>query len=352
MLQMSPSAKSIDLPHGNMVWRAIFHPHQTTLVTCSRGVRLWDLATAQPVAEWRGATHGIGCAAVAIHPRDFTLTLVERDKTIRFYDSVTGAEVAGPIRTQSRVNCLAYSPDGRWLVAGCANRKAYVWGHEAHELAADPLVHQNEIYGVRFAPDGAKCAVQCKGMTAQLWAPGPWTPTGGPLQHRLRVGSTSWSPDSTVLVTSSDDMHLYFWDAHTSEPRHMPVNVAAWIWTTSYSPDGQFVLVGTEATAGVDRGKAELYESGSGRWRASVTSHQQAVIVARFSPDGKSVLSASPDMRVKLAAVETPAAAPVELPHAAAVYDALFSPDGQKIASCCADGYVRLWSVRDLVSSG
>jgi WD40 repeat protein len=277
---------------------------------------------------------------------------VERDKTIRFYDSVMGAEVAGAIRTQSRVNCLAYSPDGRWLVAGCANRKAYVWSHVTHELAADPLVHQNEIYGVRFAPDGAQCVVQCKGMTAQLWRAGTWAPNGRTLQHRLRIGSTCWSPDSNVLVTSSDDMHLYFWDAHTSESRHLPVKVAAWIWTTSYSPDGQFVLVGTEATAGADRGKAELYESRSGRWRATVTSHQQAVIVARFSPDGKYVLSASPDMCVKVAAIETPMAAPVELSHAAAVYDASFSPDGQKIASCCADGYVRLWSVHDLVSSG
>jgi dipeptidyl aminopeptidase/acylaminoacyl peptidase len=73
--------------------------------------------------------------------------------------------------------------------------------------------------------------------------------------------------------------------------------------------------------------------------------HTGAVNVARFSADGRQVVSASDDGTARIWDVATGAAVGGPLPHLASVSGALFSPDGRRVATTCADGQARIWDL-------
>jgi WD40 repeat protein len=79
----------------------------------------------------------------------------------------------------------------------------------------------------------------------------------------------------------------------------------------------------------------------------AVLRHKGSVVAASFSPDGKSVLTASADGTARLwnAATGKPWGSP--LGHGEAVNSASFSPDGQRVVTTSADGMARLWSAGD-----
>ncbi|GHE03866.1 nSTAND1 domain-containing NTPase [Streptomyces alanosinicus] len=82
-----------------------------------------------------------------------------------------------------------------------------------------------------------------------------------------------------------------------------------------------------------------------------LSGHTGAVYLTTFSPDGKTLASASYDRTVRLWNVADPhRPRPLGKPltgHASWVSSAVFSPDGHTLASAGDDGTIRLWDIRD-----
>jgi dipeptidyl aminopeptidase/acylaminoacyl peptidase len=78
---------------------------------------------------------------------------------------------------------------------------------------------------------------------------------------------------------------------------------------------------------------------------ATLTGHGDVVNEARFSPDGKLIVTASDDNTARVWDAET-GRLRATLTHAAAVNEASFSPDGKRIVTASYDQTARVWEAK------
>ena len=121
------------------------------------------------------------------------------------------------------------------------------------------------------------------------------------------------------------------------------------VYLTSFSPDGR-----TLATASYDRTVRLWNVTDPTRPKAlgkPLTGHRSWVSSAVFSPDGHTLASASDDGTIRLWDVRHPSRPhPLGAPltgHKGTIYLVAFSPDGRTLASVSEDRTVRLWNVAD-----
>src|SRR5262245_59609092 len=82
--------------------------------------------------------------------------------------------------------------------------------------------------------------------------------------------------------------------------------------------------------------------------RATLKGHTESVQSVAFSPDGKTLASASGDKSIKLWDVATGKQQATLKGHTESVRSVAFSPDGKTLASASKDETVKLWDVEGL----
>ncbi|MBE2268155.1 MAG: protein kinase [Anaerolinea sp.] len=277
------------------------------------------------------------------------------------------------------VYSVAFSPDGRFALTGCADGIARLWEVTTRQQIRSFDGSSGEVFSVAFSPDGSRIATAHEDMTASVWD----AATGEPL-FSLEGGEdgetmgVAFSPDGRYIATTDNSVRL--WDAQTGELIRMFAEnntgrsiafspdsasllipnlgnqATLWevetgrllqtyqghtngVYSIAFSPNGQRILTGS-----IDN-TAILWETSTGRPILTLRGHSSSVRTVGFSPDGHYLLTGSSDHTIRLWDAATGLEVNRYTAHLARVWSAVFSPDGTTILSGSADATVKLWSV-------
>ena len=109
------------------------------------------------------------------------------------------------------------------------------------------------------------------------------------------------------------------------------------VWSVAFSPDRR-----TLASASDDQ-TIKLWDAASGQELRTLTGHTHGVYSVAFSPDGRTLASASSDKTLKLWDVASGRELRTLAGHTSYVKSVAFSPDGRTLASASWDQTVKLW---------
>jgi WD40 repeat protein len=143
------------------------------------------------------------------------------------------------------VRCVAFSQDGKLLVAGfgepAQRGRAILWDvASATQLWSHP--ENDGVPAVAFAPDGKTIAIGVYDHSAKLLDAGSGRVLKTLSGHTGAVRAAAFSPDGRTLVTGGWDKTVRLWDVALGTERQQLEWPADRIYTTAFSPGGRWLL--------------------------------------------------------------------------------------------------------------
>jgi WD40 repeat protein/serine/threonine protein kinase/tetratricopeptide (TPR) repeat protein len=347
------------------------------IATSDKTLRVWDVATGRETAR---VTHGRGVVAAVFSPDGRRIaTISERTigsrvmaagpQEVRVWDAGSGGAVGAPIRHEDDINSVAFSPDGGTLATLGADAALRFWRPEGGQPCAPPLRHEGPITSFAFHPDGRRILTVGLDGSARLWdrAAGPgmahvFTDWHGENLDEGRVETVggrlaSYSPDGKQLLTVS----LWrpgVWDADTGEPAGAPLKLEPGqaVALAVFSPDGRSIATAAQIEGPTGRrGEARVWDWRTGEPASPPMPHGGEITQIAFRRDVRAIVTACRDGFARVWDVATGRlATPRPMGHPAAVLQAAISRDGTRVVTACEDGIARVWdavSGRELARS-
>jgi WD40 repeat protein len=145
---------------------------------------------------------------------------------------------------------LAWSPDGRWLVAGCHDNAVHLWV-PAEDLELHMSGYETKLKELSFSRD-SKWLATGGGRDACVWDCTGNGPEGREpllLPHKARVCAVAFQHEHSLLATAAADGEFCLWSPTRKNPLVAEVKMPAAATKFTWSPDDSLLAVGTEKGA-------------------------------------------------------------------------------------------------------
>jgi len=161
--------------------------------------------------------------------------------------------------------------------------------------------------------------------------------------HTREIWSISVSPDGRTLAAASEDNTIKIWDVASGQMLRALTGHKDWVYSVAFSPDGRTLASGAgyqnSPTISHDN-TIKLWDLASGHELRTLAGHSEPVTCVRFSPDGRTLASASMDLTVKLWDVPSGQLLRTFTGHGDVVHFVAFSPDGRFLIAPSSGGLV------------
>jgi tetratricopeptide (TPR) repeat protein len=276
---------------------------------------------------------------VAFSPDGRSILAASEDGMARVWDGDAGRPAGRLLDYGSRVVApVAFGHGGKVLLAAGRDGRVQVWDVASGQLLAQPVEQGSQINSIALSPEGKTILTGGGDNSARLWDAATGQPIGQPMKHPRMVTSVAYSPDGKMILTGCFDGRARLWDAATGQSIGQSMEQPGAVSSVAFNPDGKMILTGCFD------GRARLWDAATGRPIDPVLSHSGAVFSVAFSPDGKMILTGSADKTAQRWDAATGQRVGPALRHSAQIFSVAFSPDGRTILTgSSGDKAARLW---------
>lgn len=238
-------------------------------------------------------------------------------------------------RWLNKVNPIAISGDGRYLVTTTRGGTVRLWDVESGFELRSFDTRSNEIYSVTLSNDG-KYVVTDDESGVKLWD----AESGDNLKgFGGFAGSVALSGDGQLLATGGRENTARVWDIKSrNELKRFPGHSSE-VCSVALSQDGRYLATG-------ERNKiARLWDVKSGREMRSFTGHSGWVTAVAVSKSGRYLVTGSTDRIVRLWDIQSLRGSRNFVGHTNDVNAVTFINNEQHLLTGSSDGTSRIWEV-------
>jgi len=377
---------------------SLFSPDGRWLLTgVAEGFQVWDTQTWQPVGacagapRWRWQTRN----AVAFSPDSQLLVTIARegaDNGIGYHFRVWGLpgleklsslhfprEAFGSAAL-SHPGSVAFSVDGRFVLAGLWDGQLAVWDFATRKVVPTRKEHTGWVTVVVVAPNGKTFATASSDRTVNLWEAATFKNIARLRGHVGEVWSLAFSPDGHTIVSGSAEGTTKLWSADT---RHNDPVIEGSSAVLGFMGDGRQLIAATSngvcawtpetgarvefpiptnlpisavtlppyhvkpdepiGALGRTDGTVEVWHLTTGAKVGAWPAHTDGIGVLAFSSDGKRLATGTTKGEVKIWDFATRREVTRIAPVNRKLLCLAFSPDGKTLASSGESSRVWIW---------
>ncbi len=405
------AAKAVKLLTGQHIGRVInatYSPDGKTLATVSfdKTVRIWDVYTEKITKILKG--HAYIVHTVTYSPDGNILATGDIDKKIRLWNPHTGKNLKTFKKNVESFNSIGFTSNGNTIVSAETDGPVQFW-----DVNNGRLLRTLNQYGtpIAFSPKGDTVILTVKKMENSEDSKDSSNAiigteddskdtvcminvaTGQPIQTfstHYRVTALEYSSDGKMIATVGSG-GVQLWNATTAKLMKTLFDKKQGVNCISFSPDSKTVAIGCtdgtmqwcdvksgtnfrtftgymEAYTGplvesepikystdgkiigiTDSRDINLWNVNTGEHLRTLTGHDNYITGFSYSPDGKTIATASTDGTARLWDVDTGEHRKILVRHTKNINEPIrikppiFSPDGKTIAACSKDDVLWLW---------
>lgn len=352
-----------NLSHNADVTSATFLPQKKILATAGNSVFLWsdqgERLQVFPHEQKVRSTH--------FSPKNnFLITASENQAHI--WDS-TGAKINTLTHDTVIIKQVKFSPNENYIATVTDNNYIYLW--DLNKAKVDTFFHRNEITDIRFSHNSRELLFGSRDNCVILWSFS--TANIDTFYHDGHITSVNMSFDGKKLLTASDDYTAKLWEKHSNvlpefstpegvydinlSPNDKIILSAMYsgkviLWNTTgdclkefqsnlivprtrFSPKDSLILIASKNCFQLWSFKGEPLTSSS--------CHEGKILTAKFSNNGKYIITASTDSTAKLWKISGQLLQTFS--HKSTVTSAIFADDGKSILTSTTAGEVINWDL-------
>jgi WD40 repeat protein/serine/threonine protein kinase len=292
--------------------------------------------------------HTNGARTVGFLPDGKTVYSAGKDNAVRLWN-LESRQPIGLLAHEYPVTGVDCSPDGHWMVTSSdsgatENDPLILWDLATRRKAA--VLTTNfwlRPKSVLFSPDSQLLAFVAHYDGIRLWNMASLqevTNIKADFRNTTALG-LAFSPDGQTLAYNENlDGNIALYDIPTRRTREQRLKGHTWfVPMLTFTPNGRILVSG-----GTDR-TIRLWDVAQGRQQAVFTNYAEGVANLRMSRDGSKLVFAATAGLQQLTLQETLTGKVLNTfrGHTKPLSDAKFSPDGRVLISSSWDGTVRVW---------
>jgi periodic tryptophan protein 2 len=246
--------------------------------------------------------------------------------------------------SQNKVDCVTINKSGEWLAFGASRLgQLLVWEWQSESYILKQQGHFDSMNALVYSQDGQRIITTADDGKIKVWDVKTGFCVVTFTEHTSGVTACEFAKTGNVLFTSSLDGSIRAWDlTRYRNFRTFTAPTRLSFSCLAVDPSGEVVCAGS-----LDSFDIYTWSVQTGQLLDQLSGHEGPVSTLAFAPNGGVVISGSWDRTVRIWSIfnRTQTSEPLQLQ--ADVLDITVRPDSLQLAVSTLDGQITFWSISE-----